>query len=329
MKARPELILAAMLCFFSAASGQETKALVLTDTIRLPKVEGGFNHMSVDAADERLFAAAPSDGTVEIVDLKLRQPWRSLQGERPAAARYAPEFGQLYVSQGESLVIYNAQTFDIVASIDLESRLDELQYDARAKELYVGTMSEGKTGIAVIAIPEGKVLAKIPLPGRPQGIAVELGGNRILANVPSRREVAVMDRARRVPLPAWPVRRVKGNTPMALDEAGHRLFLGGREPPRLVVLDSITGKEVAEVAIDNFADDMSWDAKRRRIYVSCDGFVDVIAQEGADHYRLLGRVATAPDAATSTFSQELDSLFVGVPGGDNAPAKILVFKAGD
>src|SRR5215472_1585566 len=159
--------------------------------------------MSVDAVHEHLFAAVPSDGTVESVDLKSGKPWRSLKGERPAAARYAPEFNQLYVSRGQSVYIYHADTFDIVTAIDLHSRLDELQYDARAKELYVGCMSDGKEGIAVIAIPEGKLVAKIRTPDSPQGIAVELGGRRIFANIPSLRQVAIIDRARRVSLPPW------------------------------------------------------------------------------------------------------------------------------
>lgn len=328
MRTIASLLLATMLGFVPSIRGQETNALLLTQKIVLPNVQSGFNHMSVDAAHQRLFAAVPNDQTVEIVDLKTGKPWRSLRGERPAAARYAPEFDQLYVSRGQSVYIYNAQTFDVVTSIDLHSRLDELQYDATVKELYVGCMSDGKEGVAVIAIPQGKLVTKIRTPDSPQGIAVELGAKRIFANVPNLRQVAVIDRTRRRLLAPWYVRRVRDNTPMALDRAHHRLFLGGREPPRLVVLDTSSGQAVAEVPIDNFADDMFWDAARRRIYVSCDGFVDVVEQQDGDHYRLLGRVTTGPDAATSTFSSELGSLYVGVPRHNREPAAILVFKAG-
>src|SRR5437660_10264352 len=135
------LLFAMTLCFVSPAQAQETNPLVLTQTIAFPNVQGGFNHMSVDADHQRLFAAAPTNQTLEIVDLKSGKPWRSLDGERPAAARYAPEFNQLYVPRGQSLYIYDGKTFDLVSRIDLKSNLDELQYDARAKELYVGCMT--------------------------------------------------------------------------------------------------------------------------------------------------------------------------------------------
>ena len=84
------LFFAMTLCFVSPAQARETKALVLTQTIAFPNVQGGFNHMSVDAEHQRLFAAAPTNQTLEIVDLNSGKPWRSLDGERPAAARYAP-----------------------------------------------------------------------------------------------------------------------------------------------------------------------------------------------------------------------------------------------
>lgn len=39
--------------------------------------------MSVDPGQQRLFAAAPTNGTIEIVDLKTGEALRSLEGERP------------------------------------------------------------------------------------------------------------------------------------------------------------------------------------------------------------------------------------------------------
>ena len=320
-------LLIVILGFLPPAPGQESKAFELTQTIIFPKVQGAFNHMSVDAVHRRLFAAAPDNQTVEVVDLKSGQRLRSLEGERPAAVRYAPEFNQLYVSSGQTLYIYDGETLGLIKSIDLGTRLDELQYDARAQELYVGCMTSGKTAIAVISVPEGNLVGKVPLPGSPQGMVVEEGGARLFANVPSKRQVAIVDRQARRLLSRWPVRRVKENTPIGLDEAHHRLFLGAREPPRLVVLDTLSGKTVAEVPIDGFADDLSWDSARRRIYISCGaGFIDVIQQQDADHYRALGRVSTAEGAATSTFSDQLNSLYVGVPRRGDEPAEIRVFK---
>jgi hypothetical protein len=140
-------------------------------TISFPNVQRGFNHMAVDAKRQLLFAAASTNTTLEIVDLKDGKPWSTMPGEKPAAARYAPEFDQLYVTRGQSVYIYDGKTYDVVTPIDLASNLDELQYDARTRRLCVGCMSAEKTGIAVISIPDGKLLGTIALPDKPQGFA--------------------------------------------------------------------------------------------------------------------------------------------------------------
>lgn len=324
------MLLPAIIFGFALAAYSQESSLVPARTISLPDVEGGFNHMSVDAEHQRLFASAPTNKTLEIVDLSSGKPLQSLTGEKPAAALYAPEFNQLYVTRGQSVVIYDGKTLDQITSIDLQSNLDELQYDVYAKELYVGCMSDDKTGVAVISIPTGKLLGKISLPAKPQGIAVEHNGNRIFANMPTLKQIAVLDRKSRVALPSWPLQDVQGNTPIGLDETRHRIFVGARSPARLVVVDTDTGKPVAKVDINRDTDDLFYDPDRKHIYVSCgEGFVDVIQQLDSDHYELRARIPTVAGARTSAFSVRLNSLIVGVPRRGDEPAEIRVFKAGD
>ena len=339
MKLSTVLFLASVLCLPSLSSGQQIRLIALSKTVVLPEVQGGFNHMSVDAGRQRLFAAAPTNGTLEVVDLSSGKPFKSLRGEKPAAVLYAPEFDQLYVSRGQSVVIYDGKTLQPVTSVDLQSNLDELQYDPRAHELYAGCMSEGRTGIAVISVPEGRLLGKIALPAKPQGIAVEREGGRLFANMPSLKQVAVVDRSKRVALEPWPLENVEGNTPIGLDEANHRLFVGARRPAQLLVLDTGTGKAVKTVEMNSDADDLFYVPKDRApkdgaakggwIYVSCgEGIIDLIEQFDADRYQLMARVPTVAGARTSTFSAGLNSLIVGVPRRGDQPAEIRVFKTG-
>jgi hypothetical protein len=310
-----------------AAHSQESRSLVLSQTITVPSVPGGFNHMSVDVEHMRLFAAAPTNNTLEIVDLKTGKPWRSVEGGKPAAVRYAPEFNQLYVPRGQSLDIYDGKTLDPIASIDLGSNMDELQYNARAKRLYVACMAPDKTGIAVIAIPEGKLLGKIPLPAKLQGVAVEQKGSRIFANIPGVKQIAVMDGEQRKLLNTWLLEDVEGNSPLGLDETHHRLFVGTRHPAQLLVLDTTTGKPTAKVDISSDADDLFYDPVNKRIYVSCgEGFIDVIEQRDADHYEMIARIPTAAGARTSTFSSKLNAFYLGVPRRGEQPAELRIFK---
>jgi len=139
------------------------------------------------------------------------------------------------------------------------------------------------------------------------------------SNMPNVKQIAVVDRDRRVLLHTWPLEDAEGNTPLGLDEAAHRLFVGTRHPAKLVVLDTDTGKSVAKIDTNSDADDLFYDPAHRRIYVSCgEGFVDVIEQLDADHYRLIARVPTVAGARTSAFSAELNSFYLECLGAETS-----------
>ena len=183
----------------------------------------------------------------------------------------------------------------------------------------------GDGALALVDAASGEKAGEIALPGHPESFRLEAGGPRAFVNVPTARQVVVVDRDAGRQVAAW---RVPGrdNFPMALDEAGGRLLIVDRHPPELLVLDTGSGKVVARLATCGDADDVFWDAKRGRVYVSCgEGAVDVVRRRG-DAYEELARVATAPGARTSLLVPELDRLYVAARAGDRRGAAVLVLR---
>jgi len=314
-------------CALSPAKAKNPDALALKRTVPLPIVRGGFNHMSVDDGHHRLFAPAPADKMLEVVDVASNKLWRSLPAERPTTALYAPQSDQLYLTGGHILSIYDGKTLDRVASIDLGSRLDEIRYDGNARELFVGRMTDGETGIAIVAVPERKLVATIALPpSSPQGFALETGGSRLFGNLPDDGAVAVIDRQKRKLATTWKLRGASDNFPMALDEKNQRLFIATRTPAEMLALDTRTGEAISRNPCVEDADDMWYDPAQRRVYISGGGgSVSVIQQQDADRYRLLERLRTAPDASNSVLSSQTKSLYLGVPPRKGEGAEIRVY----
>jgi hypothetical protein len=127
----------------------------------------------------------------------------------------------------------------------------------------------------------------------------------------------------------FPLHVDKGNETLTLDEANHRLLIGLRAKPRLAVLDSETGKEVASVPIPEGVDDVSLDAQRKLIYASCrEGFIAVIRQRDADHYEPVAKIATIKGAKTSAFDPDSGRLYLAVPRqeGKSGP-EVWVYQA--
>ena len=74
------------------------------------------------------------------------------------------------------------------------------------------------------------------------------------------------------------------------------------------------------------ADDVFFDEKRKRVYVSCgEGALAVFAGEG-DSISEVGRVRTSSGGRTSLFVPELDRLFLAVRASGEEPAAIWIFR---
>jgi hypothetical protein len=308
-----------------SAEKQENITMLKIQTISLPFVKSGLNHMDIDTIRNRLFVSAPSNKTLEIIDLTTEKDIQSLPGERPAAARFIPEFNQLYVPSGQAVVIYNGSTYEKIGQIDLGCGLDEIQYDFQSKRLYVGCMTGDKTGIAIIAIPEGKFRAFVKIPVKPQAIAVEHTGCRVFANTPFTKQIAIVNKDKQTAQMPITLSGAADNYPIALDELNHRLFIGCRNPKSLIVVDTETGKEIAQVGIHGDCDDMLYDCHRKRIYVACgDGFIDVIDQMDSEHYQMKESVSTA--SGSRNFVMDKNHLYLAVPPDINRPAEVFCYK---
>jgi hypothetical protein len=96
--------------------------------------------------------------------------------------------------------------------------------------------------------------------------------------------------------------RAAANFPMALDETGHRLFIGCRKPAKILTYDTSTGKEVGASDIVGDTDDLFYDSARKRLYVSGgDGFIDVLDARDAVALKPVARVSSGAGARTSLF----------------------------
>jgi DNA-binding beta-propeller fold protein YncE len=306
-----------------AVAAQSRPPLELKQTIALRGVEGRIDHLAYDPAGERLFVCALGNNTVEVVDLRKGERMHSITRlGSPQGILYIRDPDRLFVAndKGGILKIYDAGSFHQIAELDFKDDADNVRYDAAAKKVYVGF---GSGGIAVVNASDGKQIGSIKLSAHPEAFELEKNGRRIFANVPNARHVAIVDRDRWQVINKWATDLAFGNFPIAIDETNHRLFVGCRLPPKLVVLNTDSGDVVAKIDISGDPDDLFYDAKRHRIYAICGaGKVDVVEQIDPKTYKTSIKVDTAEGARTGLFMPERDALFVAVPHRGSQQAEI-------
>jgi hypothetical protein len=74
------------------------------------------------------------------------------------------------------------------------------------------------------------------------------------------------------------------------------------------------------------ADDLFFDVERKQVYVICgEGVIDLVRQQDADHYNIIGQVRTARGARTGLFVPTRRTLYVAVPAQGSTPAEVRVY----
>lgn len=306
---------------------QESATLKLTKTIALPGVKGRFDHFAVDAKGHRLFVAALGNNTLEVIDTAEGKRLKTISGlHKPTGALYLAGQNQIAVANGDdgTLKLFDGDSYALVKTLGSLDDADNLRFDAKTKQMFLGY---GDGALAVIYSATMKQTGSIKLAAHPESFQLEAQGSRIFVNLPDAKQIAVIDRDKQTVIATWPMEKFHANFPMALDEASHRLFVGCRQPARLVVFDTSTGRPVTDLALSGDTDDLFYDAKLKRLYVSCgEGFIDVIEQQSADSYQRRERISTRTGARTCFFSPSTGQLYLAVPQHGNEAAELRVFQ---
>ena len=286
--------------------------LALVTTIVLPHTGGRIDHMDIDLARERLFVAEIGNGSLDVVDLASRKVIKRLSGlDEPQGVVFVPKADVLAVGCGGdgTVRLYDGRTYAPRGVVKLGDDADDARLDPATGDIII---AYGGGGLAIIDPVTATVVKTIALPAHPEGF--QIAGDRAFVNVPDGGQIDVVNLHTGKRLATWPLSGLSANFPMALDDGG-RIATGFRSPDVFALFDQTNGHIVGRLADCSTADDIDFDAKRQRYYVSCGwGEIDTFALSGGKLH-LTGRVPTAWEARTSLFVPQLDRLFLAVRAG--------------
>jgi DNA-binding beta-propeller fold protein YncE len=307
-----------------AQPGPSLPPLALEQRIALQNVNGRIDHLAVDPVRRRLFVAELGNGTVETVDLATGRTLGQIGGlKEPQGLGYLAECDELAVATGGDgmLRFYRTADLKLVGALKLGDDADNLHLDPARQRVVVGY---GSGALAVIDPTTRSLVGVTPLPAHPEGF--QLDGERAYVNLPDAGQIGVADLATGKLVSTWPNHGRRSNFPLAIDRSAGEVGVVYRQPAQLVIFDATTGAERQTAITCGDADDLFFDAKRRRLYVACgDGHVDVFERKGVSLERR-AQIATSNGARTALFSPDLDRLFVAARAEGGSPAAILAYR---
>lgn len=269
---------------------------------------GGFDYVTIDSAARRLYL---SHGTqVDVVDAdngKLIGTIADTPGVHGIAI--ASEFKHGFTSNGREnkVSMFDPATLQLINKIDVGKGPDGIYYDPETKRVF--TNNHGSHDITAIDAKTGQVVGTVKAEG--DGESAVISDGLVYVNVEDTNEVVVFDPKSLEVKKRFPIGVARTPTGLAYDAKTRRLFIGCRNEPKMVVMDSVTGKVISSFPIGRGVDYAGFDPQARLIFFSCsEGVLSIFHEKAADEYEDVGPIKTQPGARTMAFDPRTKKIFL-------------------
>jgi YVTN family beta-propeller protein len=218
--------------------------------------------------------------------------------------------GQGFTDDGRNglAVAYDLKTLAIKTRIPADKDADALAFDASTGHVFV---IEGDPGTITVIDPKtDTVLATITVGEKMEYATTDDRGVLYVAGV-EKRDLLKIDEASNAVVGRWPTPDCASPHGLAYDRANHRAFMGCINS-QLMVVDTVSGKVVAELPIGRGSDAVVFDPRRKRVLSSngLDGTITVYQQTGHDDYQALDPIPTQVSGRTMDVDPATGRLFV-------------------
>lgn len=283
---------------------------------QLPAGDGGWDLLSVDPVDQRVYVGRP-DG-VTAIDLKTGKATdRIVPGQRVHAALVIPGTHEVISTNGEAnnATLFDGRTGEVRATIATGTKPDAAAYDPATRTVWI--MNPGSGDATVVDPASAKVIATVQVGGSLE-LGVADGGGRLYVNVEDRNEVAVLDTKSRKLLSRFRLEGCEGPTGIAYDPSSNEVLSACGENA-VAIVSAADGRQIARLPIGKGADGAAFDAKRGIALVPAghDGNITLIRMGATP--KVIGHVSTAVSARTIVIDPVTGRAYL--PSAKLAPAQ--------
>ena len=268
--------------------------------------DGFWDYMTVDSAAHRLYI---THGTqVDVVDTgsgKVLGHVTGLHGIHGVALDPDGKLG--YISDGgaNAVVVFDRSNLSTVASIPAGTGPDAIIYEPATKTVWA--FNGRSHNATVIDTKTRKVVATIPLPGKPEFAQVDGKGN-VYDNIEDKNEIVRLDAHTNKLVDTWPI-GCESPSGLAIDNDGHRLF-SVCDSKKMAITDAESGKQLGTAAIGDGPDAAAYGAKHKPAFAWCGEGVLSVVNAAEAGYNTVQSVETERGARTMAYDPENDRIYL-------------------
>jgi YVTN family beta-propeller protein len=271
--------------------------------------DGGWDYLRVDELNGRLYV---SHGTiVQVIDTKTGKLAGTIPDTRGVhGIAIANDLNKGYTSNGKdsAVTVFNLKTLGVIKIINKTGKNpDAILYDPFSQKIF--TFNGGSSSSTVIDAKTDKIIATIPLDGKPEFSVTDNKG-RVYVNIEDKNVLNVINSVSMKVEQHWSIAPGEEPTGLALDKENHRLFsVCGNN--LMVVTDAETGKVITTLPIGEGCDGAAFDNYYKRVYASNGaGSMTVVQEDNKNSFKVLETLPTQRGARTMTIDNSTHHLYI-------------------
>jgi DNA-binding beta-propeller fold protein YncE len=291
--------------------------------VALPGPANRFDYQSIDPEAKRLYIAHMNAGELLFFDLRRRRVVQRVPAPGVHGVIVVPSLHRVYASATDDrrLLTIDARSGKILARAPAGEYPDGVAYAPAARRVFVSDESGG--ALAVFSAG-GHRVGTVDLDGEAGNVQYDSGTGRILVDVQSRDELAVVDPrtsrvTRRVELPGC-----DHDHGLLVDAPRRLAFVACDGNAKLLTLDLRRMKVTAADDVGDDPDVLAFDRSLRRLYVAAEsGEVAVFAERGR-RLAKLGQDHLASDAHTVAVDSRTHLVYFPLESGSRGRPELLI-----
>jgi YVTN family beta-propeller protein len=262
-----------------------------------------------------------SHGTVvNVLDADSGAQIGTIEGlQRCHGIALADELGEGFVTDGGSgkVVVFDPKTFQITGEIKAEPDADFILFDSASKRIF--SFNGHSKNATVIDAAKKTVVATISMGGIPEQ-AVSDGNGMVYDNIEDTNELVAIDARTAQIKKRWSLAPEAGQlVSIAMDREHRRLFIGGRNPKTLVVVNADNGKVLQSFPIGDRVDATVFDTDTKLVAASTrEGTIHIFHEDSPDKFSWMETVTTEFGAKTMALDQQTHRFYT-----DTSEFKVL------
>lgn len=266
---------------------------------------GGWDYLKVDPVTHHLYVT--HGPRVEVLDLqsgKIVGSITGLKGTHGVALDEAGKYG--YISDGAAnvVIVFDRNTLQKITAIPAETNPDGILYEPVTRTVWA--FNGRSKNVSVIDTAQQKVIATIPLSGKPE-FPVADGKGSVFVNIEDKNEIEKLDAVAKKSITTWPLSGCESPSGLAFD-AAHRHLFSVCDNRKMAVTDADSGKVLANPTIGDSPDAARFDAAHQLVFSSNgDGTLTVV---NARSYKVLQNLKTEKGARTLALDEHTGRIYL-------------------